>query len=95
MNRYDGVTEALAHYTLHADDEDHIYVVNKGCRYGPKDVIDRIINGEEVPEGPYYFKTVPSFETGSKKNAFLNRNIFVGEGLRRPSQVQIQFYQVL
>ncbi|CAH0240094.1 DUF3237 domain-containing protein [Peribacillus sp. Bi134] len=95
MIRYDGMTEALAHYTIQTEEGVLIYVVNKGYRHGPKEIIDRIIQGEEVPIGSYYFKTAPLFETGSEEYAFLNRNIFVGEGIRRPSDVQMKFYQVL
>ncbi|MED3690741.1 DUF3237 domain-containing protein [Peribacillus butanolivorans] len=95
MIRYDGMTEALAHYTIQTEEGVLIYVVNKGYRHGPKEIIERMIQGEEVPIGSYYFKTSPLFETGSEEYAFLNRNIFVGEGFRRPSDVQMKFYQVL
>lgn len=92
--RQDGVTEALAHYTIQTDDGVPIYVVNKGYRHGPKEIIDKLIRGEEVPDDSYYFKTSPVFETGSKKYDFLNKMIFIGEGIRKPSEVQIRFYQV-
>ncbi|WP_223881792.1 DUF3237 domain-containing protein [Niallia endozanthoxylica] len=92
--RQDGVTEALAHYTIQTDDGVPIYVVNKGYRHGPKEIIDKLIRGEEVPDDTYYFKTSPVFETGSNKYDFLNKMIFIGEGIRKPSEVQIVFYQV-
>jgi hypothetical protein len=92
--RYDGVTEALAHYTIQTDDGVPIYVVNKGYRHGPKEIIDKLISGESVPDGSYYFKTTPVFETGSEKYSFLNRMIFIGEGLRKPNEVEIKFLQV-
>ncbi|HZH58809.1 MAG TPA: DUF3237 domain-containing protein [Metabacillus sp.] len=92
--RYDGVTEALAHYIIETDDGLPIYVMNKGYRHGPIEIIDKIIRGEQVPDGSYYFKTTPTFETSSEKYSFLNRMIFIGEGIRRPNEVQISFYQV-
>lgn len=92
--RFDGVTEVVAHYTLQTDDGVPIYVVNKGYRHGPKEIIDKLIRGEEVPGGSYYFKTTPVFETDSEKYAFLNRMIFIGEGIRRPFDVEIKFYEV-
>ena len=92
--RYDGVTELLAHYTIETEDGVPIYVINKGYRHGPKEIIDKIIAGGEVPEGSYYFKTSPSFETGNEKYNFLNRTIIVGEGIRRPSEIQVTFYGV-
>jgi len=92
--RYDGVTEALAHYVIETENGVPIYVINKGYRHGPKEIIDKIIRGEQVPDGSYYFKTTPSFETSSEKYSYLNRMIFIGEGIRRPNDVQISFYQV-
>ncbi|MCM3160634.1 DUF3237 domain-containing protein [Metabacillus litoralis] len=94
MIRYDGVTEALAHYVIETDDGVPIYVINKGYRHGPKEIIDKIIRGEQVPDGSYYFKTTPTFETSSEKYSYLNRMIYIGEGLRGPNDVQISFYQV-
>ena len=92
--RYDGVTEALAQYVIETNDGVPIYVVNKGYRHGPKEIIDKIISGEQVPDGSYYFRTTPTFETSSDRYAFLNKMIIIGEGIRRPNDVEISFYQV-
>ncbi len=94
--RPDGVTEVVAHYTIQTDDGVPIYITNKGYRHGPKEVIDKIIRGEAVPEGSYYFKTVPVFEVESGSTYdFLNRTIVIGHGVRNPSDVEMTFYQVL
>jgi hypothetical protein len=93
--RKDGLTELLAHYTIETDDGVPIYVVNKGYRHGPKEIMNKLICGEEVPQDSYYFKTSPVFEVGNKKYDFLNKMIFVGEGIRKPSEVQVAFYQIL
>ncbi|WP_245843882.1 DUF3237 family protein [Oceanobacillus rekensis] len=50
----DGVTEVVAHYTIETDDGVPIYIVNEGFRHGPKDIIDKLIRGEAVPDGSYY-----------------------------------------
>lgn len=92
--RNDGVTEVVAHYTIETDDGVPIYIINKGYRHGPKDIIDKLIRGEDVPDGSYYFKTTPTFETSGAKYDFLNRMIVVGEGVRRPSNVEMAFYVV-
>ena len=92
--RNDGVTEVVAHYTIETDDGVPIYIINKGYRHGPKDIIDKLIRGEDVPDGSYYFKTTPTFETSGSKYDFLNRMIVVGEGVRRPSNVEMAFYVV-
>lgn len=93
--RPDGVAELEAHYTLRTNDGVHIYVKNVGFRHGPQEIIEKLIRGEEVPDGSYYFMTTPRFEVDDERYAFLNRNIFVGAGFRRPSCVEIHYYQVL
>lgn len=93
--RNDNVTVAMAHYTLQTDDGANIYVQNRGLRHGPKEIIDKIIRGEEVPKDSYYFKTAPIFEVSDPKYDFLNRNIFVGVGERYPTYVQIKYYNIL
>ncbi|WP_255396858.1 DUF3237 domain-containing protein [Geobacillus sp. 46C-IIa] len=92
--RRDGVTELLAHYVIETDDGTPIYVVNKGYRHGPKEIIDQIFRGEDVPRGSYYFKTSPIFEVRSGRYDFLNKMMFVGEGIRKPTEVEVAFYQV-
>lgn len=93
--RPDGVTEVEAHYTLRTNDGAHIYVKNNGYRHGPREIIEKLIKGEEVPDGSYYFKTTPRFEVSDEKYAFLNRNIFVGIGKRKPACVEIEYYQLM
>jgi hypothetical protein len=92
--RHDGVTELVAQYTLQTDDGAVIYVVNRGYRHGPKEVMERLIRGEEVEEGSYYFRCTPTFETGSEQYAFLNRMIYIGTGVRKPSSVEIRIFEV-
>ncbi|ADU93864.1 DUF3237 domain-containing protein [Geobacillus sp. G4] len=91
--RRDGVAELLAHYVIETDDGVPIYVVNKGYRHGPKEIIDKIFRGEDVPRDSYYFKTTPIFEVQSGRYDFLNKMVFVGEGIRKPTEVEITFYQ--
>ncbi|MEK3934651.1 DUF3237 domain-containing protein [Sporosarcina sp. FSL W7-1349] len=89
--RNDGVTEVVAHYVLQMSDGELIYVVNKGYRHGPPDIMEKLKAGEPVPDGSYYFKTTPVFETASEAYQFLNRTIYVGNGIRRPAAVEITF----
>ncbi len=91
--RRDGVAELLAHYVIETDDGVPIYVVNKGYRHGPKEIIDKIFRGEDVPRDSYYFKTTPIFEVKSGQYDFLNKMVFVGKGIRKPTEVEIMFYQ--
>ncbi|MFS0576278.1 DUF3237 domain-containing protein [Sporosarcina sp. 179-K 3D1 HS] len=89
--RNDGVTEVVAHYVIRMDDGELIYVVNKGYRHGPPDIMEKLKLGEPVPDDAYYFKTTPVFETASETYQYLNRTIYVGNGIRRPTEVEITF----
>ena len=91
----DGVTEVEARYTLRERDGTSIYVVNRGLRHGPADVMRRLARGEDVDPALYYFRTTPTFEVADGPHAWLRRAIFVGIGARRPSEVLIRYFQVL
>src|SRR5258707_13533806 len=45
----------------------------KGLRHGPKEVMDRLYQGEIVDPGAYYFRTSPYFETSSENYSWMNR----------------------
>ncbi|SFQ06134.1 DUF3237 domain-containing protein [Salibacterium halotolerans] len=93
--RRDGVTEVVAHYSLQTTDGTPIYIVNRGYRYGPEEIINKLKQGEPVPDNSYYFKTMPTFEVSDERYAFLNRNLFVGIGTREPDCVKLKVFQVL
>jgi hypothetical protein len=95
LTRHDDVLEIEARLTLMTDDNEKIYVIWKGLRHGPKDVIDRVNRGETVDPGTYYFRTTPYFETGSQKYAWLNRICSIATGSRNASRRTIQVFQVL
>ena len=44
------------------------------------DALPRVLGGEAVPPGDYYFRTTPYFETSSEKYAWLNKIVAVGVG---------------
>ena len=93
--RTDHVAELDAKYMLKTDDGTLIYVVNRGYRHGPADVLQRLSKGEEVDPGEYYFRTATTFETASKKYDYLNKYIYVATGERKKDSVIIHFYRVL
>ena len=66
-----------------------------GIRFGPKELLDRIANGEIVDPASIYFRSVPKFETGAEKYLWLMQNLFVGVGARYPDRVEIDVHQVL
>ena len=93
--RPNGFTELEAKYVFRMDDGAVIYIENIGIRFGPKDLLDRIRNGEIVDPNLIYFRSVPRFETGSEKYRWLMENLFIGVGARHPDRVEIAVHQVL
>src|SRR5690348_4033228 len=63
--RRDDVMEVDARLILETNDNHQIYAAWKGLRHGPKEVMDRLYQGEIVDPGAYYFPTTPYFETSS------------------------------
>lgn len=92
--RADGVAELEARYTLETDDGALIYVFNRGIRWGPKEVMDRLAKGERVDPGGYYFRTAPIYETSAPKYEWLNRLVAVATGERHTDEVIITVYEV-
>jgi Protein of unknown function (DUF3237) len=90
----DTLAELQAHYVLETDAGDLLYVRNQAIRHAPADVTARLIRGEPVDPSLVYFRCVPSIETGSAALAWVNTRLFVGSGVRRPDQVEMQFFQL-
>jgi hypothetical protein len=93
--RSDGVAELDARYTLKTTDGALIYVVNRGYRHGPKEVLARLAAGEPVDPSLYYMRTTPRFETGDARYAWLNRVVCIATGARRPAAVELDVFEVL
>ncbi len=93
--RSDGVAEIEALYTMKTSDGTMIYIVNKGYRHGPKEVMSRLAAGEIVSPDEYYFRTTPFFEVEDGPYAWLNRTLMIGTGERTKDAVRIRFYEVL
>jgi Protein of unknown function (DUF3237) len=93
--RGDSVAELDARYTIEAADGSLISVVNRGLRHGPPEVMRKIIAGEPVDPGAYYFRCTPTFETAAPGHQWLTRTVFVGKGERHPDRVELRFYAVL
>jgi hypothetical protein len=90
----DGTAILEARYTMRTDDNALIYVRNTGLRHGPPAVLAAIARGEQVDPSKYYFRATPTFETGDKKYAWLNRIIAVCSGVRTKEEVLLDFYEV-
>ncbi|HEX2565365.1 MAG TPA: DUF3237 domain-containing protein [Burkholderiales bacterium] len=92
--RHDGVAELDARYMLQTGDGALIYVSNFGYRHGPPEVLKRLAAGEAVDPKSYYMRTVPRFETGDARYAWLNRVVCVASGERRQAEVELQVFEV-
>ena len=87
--------ELEAKYAFETDDGAIVYIENKGLRFGPIDLLQKLKRGEPVDPKLIYFRTVPKFETGSEKYRWLMENLFIGSAARHADRVVIDVHQVL
>jgi hypothetical protein len=93
--RPDGVIDFDARYLLQTDDGAVIYLQNRGYRWGPEDIMDKMARREPVPEGSYYMRVAPKFEAPAGKYDWLNRYVFVGAAQKTPAGNRIHYFKVL
>src|SRR6201996_6053389 len=84
-----------AKYAFETDDGAVVYVENKGIRFGPVELLQKLKRGEPVDPGLIYFRTVPRFETGAEKYRWLMESLFVAPPPRHADRVVIDVHQVL
>ncbi len=87
--------ELEAKYAFQTDDGAVIYVENRGIRFGPVELLQKLKRGEPVDPGLIYFRTVPRFETGAEKYRWLMESLFVASAARHADRVVIDVHQVL
>jgi len=87
--------ELEAKYAFETDDGAVVYVENKGIRFGPLELLQKLKRGEPVDPNLIYFRTVPKFETGAEQYRWLMQHIFVATGARHADRVVIDVHQVL
>jgi Protein of unknown function (DUF3237) len=69
---------------LVTDDDARIYVTYRGLIYTPP-----------AGQGERYWRTVPIFETDSKKYEWLTQAVFVGVSFQVPQRVAYRIFQIL
>jgi hypothetical protein len=84
-----------AKYAFETDDGATVYVENRGIRFGPVELLQRLKRGEAVDPKLIYFRTVPKFETGHEKYRWLMEHIFVASAARHSDRVVIDVHMVL
>ncbi|WP_315797099.1 DUF3237 domain-containing protein [Bradyrhizobium sp. SZCCHNRI3043] len=84
-----------AKYAFETDDGATIYVENRGIRFGPVDLLQKLKRGEPVDPRLIYFRTHPRFETGHEKYRWLMEHVFIGSAARHADRVVIDVHVVL
>jgi Protein of unknown function (DUF3237) len=87
--------ELEAKYAFETDDGAIVYVENKGIRFGPVELLQKLKRGEPVDPNLIYFRTVPKFETGHENYRWLMQHIFIASAARHADRVVIDVHQVL
>jgi hypothetical protein len=84
-----------ARYVLETDSGDRIFVRNDAVRTAPPSVMARLLRGEPVEPAEVYFRCAPRFEASAPALAWMMQRVFLGTGLRRPSEVVMRFFEVM
>ncbi len=84
-----------AKYAFETDDGAVVYVENKGIRFGPVEMLQKLKRGEPVDPKLIYFRTVPKFETGHDRYRWLMQHIFVASAARHADRVVIDVHMML
>ncbi|MGH8795580.1 MAG: DUF3237 domain-containing protein [Caldimonas sp.] len=84
-----------ARYVLETDAGDRIYVKNDAVRTASPETMRRLVRGERVDPASVYFRCVPTFEASAPSLAWMMERVFIGTGLRRPSDVVMRFFEVM
>ena len=87
--------ELEAKYAFETDDGAVVYVENKGIRFGPVDLLQKLKRGEPVDPNLIYCRTVPKFEAGAEKYRWLMQHIFIASAARHADRVVIDVHQVV
>ena len=87
--------ELEAKYAFETDDGAVIYVENKGIRFGPMELLQKLKRNEPVDPKLIYCRTVPKFETGAEKYHWLMECLFVASVARHADRVVIDVHRVV
>lgn len=91
----DTLSELDARYGLETDAGDLIYVQNHAVRAAPAAIMAKLLRGEPVDPAQIYFRCTPRFETASPALRWIGERMFIGVGVRHPSQVVMRFFALL
>jgi hypothetical protein len=91
----DGLGRLDVRAQIETDDGAVIYVQYHGILELNETVQHALATGEGTDFGDQYFRTMPRFQTGDERYAWLNRSVFVAEGRAYPGLgVEYRVYRV-
>ena len=90
----DRMARLEARYVLETDAGDRIYVRNDALRTAEPATMARLVRGEPVDPSEVYFRCVPAFETAAPALAWIMERVFVGSGVRTPTDVRMRFFEL-
>lgn len=85
INRSDGVMLIDVRLALKTDDNAAIYLRYTGSLRAAPDAMQRFNRGEPLTEAEYKLRSIPVFETGAARYAWLNDMVCIGIGQRLPT----------
>jgi hypothetical protein len=91
----DGALQIEARYAIRTTTGAVVEVQSNGVRTGPPEVLERLMRGERVDPGDYYFRTFVRLRTGAPELAHLNNRLAVARGERRKGGVRLEVFEVL
>lgn len=94
MIRADGRTDLSARYVIETADHELIYIENNGIRQVSEPFRKQAAAREIIDPEHVYFRTVPTFETGSEAYQWLHDRLFIGSAERTPDYVRLDIYEV-
>jgi hypothetical protein len=89
-----GMITVDTHYGLRTDDGALVYISTHGVRVASPEVAARILRGDAVDPGEYYFRIAATLETGAPAYSWLNERIFVASVVRHFAAVVYDLYAV-
>ncbi|MEK4217278.1 MULTISPECIES: DUF3237 domain-containing protein [unclassified Bacillus (in: firmicutes)] len=92
--RADGRTDLSARYVIETADHELIYIENNGIRQVSEPFRTQAAAGEMIDTEHVYFRTLPTFETGSETYQWLHDRLFIGSAERTPDYVRLDIYEV-
>ncbi len=84
-----------ARYVLELTSGERIYVHNTALRHADAAATQALLRGEPVTADKVYFRCQPRFETATPRLQWLHTRQFVGQGVRLPDRVELDFFVVV